>query len=82
VTRFSARPTWAHRTRRREFEARALTVQGYVTLLYRALLARDPDLAGLEYHEGLFTADFLQAVQAELIGSAEFRARLPELCPA
>ena len=33
-----------------EFESRPLTFRGYVGILYRAFLAREPDPAGGRYH--------------------------------
>ena len=64
-----------------EFERRALSTRGYVTLLYRALLARDPDAVGLRAQEDLWSDRLLQTVGNVLIGSTEFQATLPRLCP-
>ncbi len=64
-----------------ELERRALSTRDYVTLLYRALLARDPDAAGRTAQEDLWSDRLLQTVGSVLIGSAEFQATLPRLCP-
>jgi hypothetical protein len=63
-----------------EFEARALSIVDFVTVLYRALLARDPDAGGLRAQRDLLTDGLVEAVTRVLIGSAELRQRLPELC--
>ena len=63
-----------------EFERRALSTRDYVTVLYRALLARDPDPAGLAAQESLWSARLLETVSSAVVGSAEFQALLPRLC--
>jgi len=63
-----------------DFEARALTGQDFVAILYRALLARNPDPGGLESQERLWSDGLVQAVGNVLIASPEFQATLPQLC--
>lgn len=63
-----------------EFEARALTVRDFVTILYRALLGRDPDPSGRQSQESLWTEGLLQGVGNLLIGTSEFQQTLPQLC--
>jgi uncharacterized protein DUF4214 len=63
-----------------EFERRALSTRQYVTILYRALLDRDPDPGGLSAQERLWSERLLETVATGVIGSAEFQALVPQLC--
>ena len=63
-----------------EFEARPLTFRGYVTILYRALLGRDPDAGGLVYWESVLRQDLAGVIQTGFVSSTEFQAKIPQLC--
>jgi hypothetical protein len=63
-----------------EFEARALTHRGYVTLLYRAVLGREPDQAGLDAFEQTLRSRLLAVIDTGFIASSEFQARMTALC--
>ncbi len=61
-----------------EFGARPLTLQGLVTILYRALLEREPDPAGLAAWTDVLRQARLAIAVVGFIPSAEFRALLPD----
>jgi hypothetical protein len=63
-----------------EFQARALTFRDYVTLLYRGILGRDPEQAGLDSWESALRFDLLSVISSAFIPSAEFQRRIPRLC--
>jgi hypothetical protein len=63
-----------------EFEARALTFRDYVTLLYRGILGRNPELSGLDGWESLLRFDLLSIINGGFIPSAEFQGRIPRVC--
>jgi len=63
-----------------EFEARALTFRGYVTVLYRAFLGRNPDAGGLDGWEGILRQHLLNTVNGAFIPSPEFQGRIPGIC--
>jgi len=63
-----------------EFEARPLTFRGYVTVLYRALLGRDPDAGGLAYWESVLRQDLTGVIQTGFVPSTEFQSKIPQLC--
>jgi len=61
------------------FESQALTFRDYVTILYRALLGRDPDSLGLLGWEKVLREALLEVING-FISSTEFQNRLPQLC--
>ena len=63
-----------------EFEAKALTLRAYVTILYRALLGRDPDPAGLDAWEAVLRDRLLDIVSRGFVPSPEFQAQRARLC--
>ena len=63
-----------------EFEARALTFRGYVTVLYRTFLGRDPDPGGLDTWESALRQHLLNTVNGSFIPSPEFQGRIPGIC--
>jgi hypothetical protein len=63
-----------------EFEARALTFRGYVTVLYRTFLGRTPDAGGLDGWEGILRQRLLNTVNGSFIPSQEFQGRIPGIC--
>jgi hypothetical protein len=63
-----------------EFETRPLTVRGFVTALYRAFLARDPDAGGLAFWEPAVLAPLFQAIDSGFIPSAEVQGRVQAVC--
>jgi hypothetical protein len=63
-----------------EFEARALTFRGYVTVLYRTFLGRDPDPGGLDTWESALRRHLLDTVNGSFIPSSEFQGRIPGIC--
>ena len=63
-----------------EFEARPLTFRGYVTVLYRAFLGRDPDAGGLAGWEGVLRQDLTGVIQTGFVPSTEFQSKIPQLC--
>jgi len=63
-----------------EFEARALTFRGYVTVLYRTFLGRSPDAGGLDGWEGALRQHLLNTVNGSFIPSPEFQGRIPGIC--
>ena len=60
-----------------EFRNRPVTLPGLVTALYRALLAREPEAAGLEYWVDVLRQDWL-ALARSLVESPEFGNLLPD----
>jgi hypothetical protein len=63
-----------------EFEARALTFRGYVTVLYRTFLGRAPDAGGLDAWESVLRQHLLDTVNGSFIPSPEFQGRIPGIC--
>ncbi len=63
-----------------EFEARPLTAQGYVTILYRAFLGRDPDAGGLGAWEGVLRDHLISVIHTGFIASPEFQSKAQQLC--
>jgi Domain of unknown function (DUF4214) len=63
-----------------EFEARALTFRDYVTVLYRAMLGRPPEPAGVEFWEGELREHLLTIIDAGFVPSSEFAARVAMTC--
>ena len=63
-----------------EFEARPLTFRGYVTVLYRTFLGRDPDAGGLDGWEASLRQHLLNTVNDSFIPSPEFQERIPGIC--
>ncbi len=61
-----------------EFAARPLSLADQVTVLYRALLGRDPDPAGLAAWADVLRQARLRLAVTGFIPSAEFRALLPD----
>src|SRR5262245_27082781 len=61
-----------------EFAARPLTLAGQVTVLYRTLLGRAPDPAGLAAWVDVLRQGRLQLALRGFIPSAEFRALVPD----
>lgn len=57
-----------------------MTFRDYVTLLYREILGRDPEQAGLDYWESVLRSDLLSVISGTFIPSAEFQRRIPRLC--
>lgn len=55
-----------------EFEARPLSIPGYITILYRAFLGRDPEPAGLAAWQSVLQAAIVAIVQAGFVPAAEF----------
>jgi len=64
-----------------EFEARALTFQDFVTILYRTFLGREPDAAGLDAWEASLRAGLIEAVNLGFVPSREFQGQRASLCP-
>jgi hypothetical protein len=60
-----------------EFRRRPVTLSGLVTGLYRALLAREPEAAGLEYWVDVLRQDRLVLAKS-LVESADFGKLLPD----
>lgn len=65
-----------------EFEARPVTLRGFVTILYRAFLGREPEPAGLDGWEGVLRQHLIDTVQAGFVSSGEFQGKVPQLCGA
>jgi hypothetical protein len=63
-----------------EFEARPLTFRGYVTILYRALLGREPDPDGLGVRDGVLRAHLERVITEGFVSSEELQVRRHELC--
>jgi hypothetical protein len=66
-----------------EFEARSLTFQGYIALLYRAFLGREPDPTGLSSANGwtsILWGRLRDVVDGAFLPSAEFQERIRRLC--
>ena len=63
-----------------EFEARPVTLRGFITILYRAFLGREPDPAGLDNWEGILRRHLTDTVQAGFVSSGEFQGKVPQLC--
>ena len=63
-----------------EFEGRPLTSRDYVTILYRAFLARNPDAGGLDSWDGVLRQDLIDIIQAGFVPSGEFQSKVPQLC--
>ena len=63
-----------------EFEARALTFRGYVTVLYRTFLGRTPDAGGLDGGRPSSRQHLLNTVNGSFIPSSEFQGRIPGIC--
>ena len=58
--------------------SRPLTLPGLVTALYRALLAREPEAAGLTYWVDVFRQTRLAVAVQGFVPSAEFQRLLPD----
>ncbi len=63
-----------------EFEAKPMTFRGYVTILYRAFLSREPDPAGLDAWEGVLRANMFSVIDAGFLPSKEFKQHETEVC--
>lgn len=63
-----------------EFERRVLTARGYVSILYRAFLGREPDPSGWDAGERAVRNIVLQVIDAGFVPSPEFQGLLPGLC--
>ena len=63
-----------------EFESRSLTLEGYVALLYRTFLDRDPDAAGLAGWTAVLDAGLLDVIRHGFGASAEFGTRVRAVC--
>ena len=63
-----------------EFETRPLTFRGYLAILYRAFLGRDPDPAGLDGWETALRATFIDVVRGAFLDSGEFQSRAARVC--
>ena len=63
-----------------EFEARPLSQSGYVTILYRTFLGREPDPAGLAGWTNALGSHLLGVVNAGFVRSFEFQSLVPEVC--
>jgi Domain of unknown function (DUF4214) len=63
-----------------EFETRPLTSGDYVTLLYRGILGRLPEPAGLGAWEGVLSNYLLTMIDLSFVPSAEFSARVANAC--
>jgi glucose/arabinose dehydrogenase len=61
-----------------EFAARPLSLAGHIATMYRSLLGRDPDPAGLAAWAHLLRQSRLQLALGGFIPSPEFRALLPD----
>jgi hypothetical protein len=55
-----------------EFETRALTFRGYVTIIYRTFLGREPDPVGLAGWEAVVQAALTTVVESGFLQAAEF----------
>jgi len=55
-----------------EFEARPLSLQGYITVLYRTFLGRNPDPAGLAAWQSVLQATIVSIAEAGFVPAAEF----------
>src|SRR5206468_1575659 len=64
-----------------ELESHALTFRGYVTILYRTFLGRDPEPAGLDAWEGVLRNTLLMVINAGFVPSPEFQGLATALCP-
>jgi parallel beta-helix repeat protein len=64
-----------------EFESRPLTFGGYVRVLYRAFLAREPDPAGQTAWEQALRGPLLGALDG-VVALPEFQARVEQICGA
>jgi len=62
-----------------EFESRPLTFGGYVRILYRAFLGREPDAAGQAVWEQALRDRLLGAIDGA-VGLPEFQARAEQIC--
>jgi virginiamycin B lyase len=63
-----------------EFEARPLSLQDYVALLYPAFLSRPPEPTGLAAWTALLGAALLDVIHEGFGASPEFRARVHAIC--
>ena len=63
-----------------EFEEHSLTFRGYVTVLYRTFLGRNPDAGGLDAWEAILRQHLLNTVNDSFIPSPEFQGRIPGIC--
>ncbi len=63
-----------------EFEGRALTARGYVAILYRTFLRREPDAPGLDGWENVLRTTLLRIINTSFVPSAEFQQLRPQVC--
>lgn len=63
-----------------EFENRAVPLQRYIMVLYRAFLGRDPDREGLEFWVERLRADLHAIIHRAFISSEEFQRFVTEVC--
>ena len=63
-----------------EFEARALTFQGYIRILYRTFLGREPDAQGLAGWESILRGHLLSIIDSGFLPSPEFAGVIRAVC--
>ena len=63
-----------------EFENRPLTFRGYITILYRAFLGRNPETAGLDAWEQALRDHLIATLEDAFVPSGEFQGKVPQLC--
>ena len=63
-----------------EFENRPLTFRGYITILYRAFLGRNPETPGLDAWEQALRDHLIATLEGASVPSAEFQGKVPQLC--
>jgi subtilisin family serine protease len=63
-----------------EFEGTPRTLQGYVRVLYRTFLGREPDEGGLAFWEGFLRTNLLGILHQGFIPSQEFQGFVPQVC--
>ena len=63
-----------------EFERRGLTSQQFIAILYRGILGRDPEPAGLDAWDRVIRSQLVDLIDAGFMASEEFGGRVPVLC--
>jgi uncharacterized protein DUF4214/HYDIN/CFA65/VesB family protein/Kelch motif protein len=63
-----------------DFEQRALTFGDYVTILYRAILGRDPEAVGFDYWNSVLRSGLRSVVKEGFLSSSEFQGLVPTFC--
>lgn len=63
-----------------EFEGAARSIRGYLQVLYRTFLGRNPDQVGLAFWEGPLRSNLLGILHQGFIPSEEFQGFVPQVC--